>query len=586
MRRLLATTALLGGLVAGLLPGAASAQTIFPINRAEILAGSRFDVKVEFAGVVARDALRVTLNGKPLDEAFGKAAEFVEREDGQAASSLVLRDAVLATPGRYVLQASDGQNTASVSWEVYAAPGQRRAQNVILFVGDGMTVANVTAARILSRGIEEGRYRSTLAMDNLPRMATVGTSGSDSIATDSANSAAAYNTGHKSAVNALNVYASRARGTLDHPKVETIASLVRRQLGMSIGIVTTAEIQDATPAAVFAHTRRRNDYIPITDQLLAAQPEVVMGGGSASFLPRSTPGSRRADERNMIDAFRQAGYVFGDSAESMTAAAADPNTRRLLGLFNLGNMDGALDRFYLRQGTVGRFPNQPDLTEQTRAALQVLSRNPAGFFLMVESGSIDKFNHPLDWERSVYETIMLDNALKVALDWAANRDDTLIVVVPDHNHGMSITGTVDDNRPGTEMREKVGVYEQAGFPNYPAADARGYPPRVDVSRRLAVFFANFPDYYETFRPHLEGPNVPAVAQQGQANRFMANERYREANPGGLLREGNIPRSNAQAVHTVDDVILRATGPGSERFQGFVDNTMVFRAMAEALGLGR
>ena len=413
-------------------------------------------------------------------------------------------------------------------------------------------------------------------------MATVGTSGTDSIATDSANSASAYNTGHKSGVNALGVYVSRAANTLDHPRVETLGEVVKRQLGMSVGIVTNTEIQDATPAGVFAHTRRRSDYIPITDQMLAFAPEVAMGGGSASFLPQSVPGSRRRDEKDMIAAFKAQGYAFADTAAALSAAA-DPNTRRLLGLFNLGNMDGALDRFYLKRGTVGRFPDQPDLTEQVSAALQVLERNPAGFYLMIESGLIDKFNHPLDWERSVYDTILLDHTLKVVLDWAGTRNDTLVIVVPDHTHGVGIIGTVRDEVQAEQMRDKVSVYADAGFPNYPAPDARGYPPSVDVSRRLAMFYASFPDYYESYKPNLDGPRVPAV-RSGASGPYVANERANV--PGAQLRIGNLPRDAEQGVHSMDDALLRATGPGSDRLHGFVDNTFVFRAMAEALGLGR
>ena len=178
-------------------------------------------------------------------------------------------------------------------------------------------------------------------------------------------------------------------------------------------------------------------------------------------------------------------------------------------------MDGALDRKFLKGGTVGKFPDQPDLTEQVTAALDVLSRNPEGFFLMVESGMIDKYTHVLDMERAVYDTIMLDNAVRLARDWARTRgDDTLILVLADHNHPVSLIGTIEDDMtkaPDRALRERVRVYEQAGFPNYPAPDAHGYPPRVDVSRRLAMFSASAPDYYETFRPKLDGPNDPTVA---------------------------------------------------------------------------
>jgi alkaline phosphatase len=562
--------------------GSAGAQVVYPIDRAEILAGSRFDLKVEFPGVADPARVRVTVNGQDHAAALGRAAEFTAREDGKDASALVLRGVSIPQPGTYAVTATDGDRTATVTWEVYAAPQPRRAKNVVLMIGDGMAIANVTAARLLHGQMTEGRYRRTLAMDGLPAMATVGTSGTDSIVTDSANSASAYNTGHKSAANALGVYASRSTGNLDHPHVETLGEVVKRQLGMSVGIVTNTEIQDATPAGVFAHTRRRADYIPITDQMLAFAPDVAMGGGSASFLPQSTPGSRRRDERDVIAAFKERGYAFAGTAAALSAAA-DPGTRKLLGLFNLGNMDGALDRFYLKKGNVSRFPEQPDLTEQVAAALQVLERNPAGFYLMIESGLIDKFNHPLDWERSVYDTIMLDRTLKVVLDWAGARNDTLVIVVPDHTHGVGIVGTVRDDVQAEQMRDKVSVYADAGFPNYPPPDARGYPPSVDVSRRLAMFYAAFPDYYESYKPNLDGPRVPAV-RSGANGPYVANERGNM--PGAQLRVGNLPRDAEQGVHSMDDALLRATGPGSDRLHGFVDNTFVFRAMAEALGLGR
>ena len=574
--------AALFGLAALATAGAAHAQVVYPIDRAEILAGSRFDLKVEFPGIADPARVRVTVNGQDHADVLGRAADFMAREDGKDASALLLRGVSIARPGTYAVTATDGDRTATVTWTVYAAPGPRRAKNVILMIGDGMAMANVTAARILAGEIKEGRYLRTLTMDGLPAMATVGTSGTDSVVTDSANSQSAYNTGHKSAVNALGVYASRAANTLDHPKVETLGEIVKRQLGMSVGIVTNTEIQDATPAGVFAHTRRRSDYVPITDQMLAFGPEVAMGGGSASFLPQSVPGSRRRDEKDMIAAFRSQGYAFADTASALSVAA-DPGTRKLLGLFNLGNMDGALDRFYLKKGTVSRFPEQPDLTEQVSAALQVLERNPNGFYLMIESGLIDKFNHPLDWERSVYDTILLDKTLKVVLDWAGSRNDTLVIVVPDHTHGVGIVGTVRDEVQAEQMRDKVSVYADAGYPNYPPPDARGYPPSVDVSRRLAMFYASFPDYYETYKPNLDGPRVPAV-RSGASGPYVANERANV--PGAQLRLGNLPRDAEQGVHSADDALLRATGPGSDRLHGFVDNTFVFRAMAEALGLGR
>jgi alkaline phosphatase len=244
-------------------------------------------------------------------------------------------------------------------------------------------------------------------------------------------------------------------------------------------------------------------------------------------------------------------------------------------------MDGVLDRKFLKQGTVPSFPEQPDLVDMVRTALTVLARHDDGFVLMVESGLIDKYSHPLDWERAVMDTIMLDRAVAAAKEFAAARNDTLILATADHTHGLSLVGTVDDTARGPEMRDKVGIYEKAGFPNYPPANDEGYPTRLDVSRRLAIFFSAFPDYYETYRPKLDGPFVPAVVAPDKS--YVANDKYPDA-AGAVLRLGNLPHSAPQGVHSGEDVVLTAMGPGAERVRGFLDNTEVFRIIVDALGL--
>jgi alkaline phosphatase len=583
MRAVLAATAL----IAALLPAsAASAQTVYPIDRADILVGSRFDFKVEFPALADPAKVAVTLNGKDLAQIFRKAATFVEREDGKDQSALILRDVSLTEPGSYDVRVTDGTRTRDLRWNVYAT-GPRKAKNVILFIGDGMSLAHRVAARVLAKGIAEGKAFGKLAIDDMPHMALVATAGSDSIITDSANSASAYATGHKAAVNAMGVYADRTRDLLDDPKVETVTSLAQRMRAMAVGIVTNTEIEDATPAAMVAHIRRRSEYDRIVEQFFAAKPDVLMGGGRANFLPKSAEGSKRKDESDFVTQFRDAGYGVALTGPEMTALADDPKTTKLLGLFTLGNMDGALDRKILKGGTVGKFPQQPDLTEEVAAALKVLSRNEAGFFLMVESGMIDKYTHLLDMERAVYDTIMLDNAVKLARDWASARgDDTLILVLADHTHPVGLVGTIEDDMasvPNVPMRERVRVYERAGFPNYPAPDAEGYPGRVDVSRRLALFSASLPDHYETFRPKLDNPNDPTVAGK-EPGTYVANERYKGV-PGAVLRLGNLPAMINADVHSGEDVVLTASGPGSDRVRGQMDNTEVFRVIAEALGLG-
>ncbi len=576
-RACLLAVALLVG-TASLASTSASAQAIYPAHRTEILAGARFDFKVEFPNAPAAADTAVTINGRPPAEVFGKASNFVVNEDNWGRSALWLRDAELPKPGRYLVEARGGGATTTATWDVFATK-PRVAKNIILFIGDGMSVAHRTAARMLSKGIENGRYGGQLAMDDMPSMALVSTSGIEFIVTDSANSMSAYVTGHKTCGGAMGVYCAANRSPLDHPRVETLATLAKRRLGMAVGIVTTTEVVDATPGAMLAHTASRQQRNEIAGMLLDAAPEVLMGGGRAYFQPKSAPGSKRADETDLIAQFRQRGYRTAATAAELSVIARDQTAGRVLGLFHPSNIDGALDRRVTKRGTVQKYPDQPDLTDMVRTSLAVLARKPEGFFLMVESGRIDQFSHALDWERAVYETILLDNAVKVAKDWAETRSDTLIVVVPDHGHPVSIIGTIDDSRPGTRLRDKMAVYD-AKFPNYPPPDQDGYPATVDVSRRLAFVFGGVPDHCATGKPAESGywPTQP-VPKGGE---YVANEQHCGA--GATRLPGNLPRQIGAGVHAADDVILTASGPGAEQFRGHLENTRVFRALATALGL--
>jgi alkaline phosphatase len=222
------------------------------------------------------------------------------------------------------------------------------------------------------------------------------------------------------------------------------------------------------------------------------------------------------------------------------------------------------------------------------AALKILSRNKNGFVLMVESARIDKYSHSLDPERAMFDAIMLDDAVKQAKQWAkAHGDNTLILVTADHSHAVSVVGTVDDTKPGTDMRNKVGTYNDAGFPNYPAPDAAGYPNKVDVSRRLRLVFGSYPDHYDTFAPHMDGEFVPAL--RNAEGVMVANEKYKDET-GAVLRVGNLPNKGPGAansgVHTGDDVVLTAMGPGASKVHGQMENSDLFRVIAEALALGQ
>ncbi|MCJ8054746.1 alkaline phosphatase [Shinella curvata] len=570
---------------ATILAGAAQAATVYPLDRATILVGSPFDFKVEFDAVVKPEDVKVTVNGQDYEAIFGKKADFVaeekDKEDKVLGSALILRGLTIGTAGAYKVEVSAGDEAKSVAWDVYETVAEPKAKNIIFMIADGLSVAHRTGARIMSKGMTEGKANGRLAMDDIPPVAFIGTSSTHSIATDSANTASAYMTGHKSRVNALGVYADRTPDSLDDPKVETIAEALRRSTKKSVGIVTTAEVEDATPAALVSHTRKRADKAEIVGMMFDVKPDVLFGGGSAYFLGKDVPGSKRKDDKDYIAEFKNAGYALATDKTEL-AAAAGSNQEKLLGLFHTGNMDVTLDREFLKKGTVEKFPNQPGLVDMTQAALDKLSKNPEGFFLMVEAASVDKMSHPLDWDRALVETIEFDKAVAVAREFADKNPDTLIVVTGDHTHGVAIIGTVDDEKPGTDMREKVGTYDNAGFPNYEDKDGNGYPDRVDVSRRLFMAANNGPDHYETFRPKLDGPFVPAV--QNEAKEYVANEAYKDV-PGAVFVQGNIPKDEDSGVHAVDDIVLQAAGPGSEGFRGYMEQSDVYRVLADAFALG-
>ncbi|TNH06413.1 alkaline phosphatase [Testudinibacter sp. TR-2022] len=563
------------------LPLSAVAQTIYPIDRATMMADGKFDFKVEFDEIVSPDQVSILINGNDFKDVLGSSnVEFIEKEDGKDVSALWLRNVSIKQAGDYKVEAKAGEQQSAVNWTVYQTPDVAKAKNVIFFLGDGLSVAHRTGARILSKGVTEGKANSLLAMDTLPITGFIGTSSTDAITADSANTMSAYMTGHKSAINALGVYVSRSDDNLNHPKQETLGEVIKRKTNKSVGIVTDSEIQDATPAAVVAHTRRRADKDKITGMLFEVKPDVILGGGSAYFLPQSVPGSKRKDELNYVEMFKNDGYKLVTSNTELTSIPQD--TKQLLGLFHTGNMDTVLDRRFLTDNGVSKkFPDQPDLTTMTQTALDVLSQNPDGFVLVVESSLIDKASHPLDWERAIMSTIMFDQSIDIAKKFAETHPDTLIIVTGDHTHGISLIGTVDDDKPGDEMREKVGVYAAAGYPNYEDKNGDGYPDKLDVSKRLAVFFNNYPDYYETFRPKLDGQFVPAL--KNEKDEYVANEAYKNI-PGAVLRTGILPKSESTGVHAIDDIVIQAQGPGSEAIKGYMENSDIFKVIVDSLAI--
>ena len=240
---------------------------------------------------------------------FRQSGTFVEREDGQDASSLVLRDVQLDEARQLHGRAGDGTRRREVTWTVYAT-GPRKAKNVILFIGDGMSPAHRVAARILSKGIAEGKASASSRSTTCRIWRWSATAGSDSIITDSANSASAYATGHKSAVNAMGVYADRTARSVRRPEGRDHHRAWPSAARLAVGIVTNTEIEDATPAAMVAHTRRRADLDRDRRAIFRRQARCADGRRRWPISCRkAAPGSKRKDDNDYSRNFRDAGYT-------------------------------------------------------------------------------------------------------------------------------------------------------------------------------------------------------------------------------------------------------------------------------------
>lgn len=595
---LLAGSALWGGVM-----GAQAADVrILPVDTAKFWAGARFDFDVEVANAKHLQQVDVKVNGVDAEKFFGKKAELKDLGNGVTSYRI---DAVAfpkAGPVEVTVQAKDstGTSSAAAGYQVVKEASQKKAKNVILFVGDGMSLQAREVARILSKGMTNGKYNDLLAMEKLEHNAVITTSGYDSLVTDSANSASAYATGHKSVVNAMGVYEDSTKDPLDDPKVENISEILKRTKGMSIGIITQAESTDATPAAMVGHTRRRalQDFLAKDYLEDYHRPDVIMGGGSARYIPKDVPGSKRKDSVNVISEFEKKGYTFVSTSQEMKAA---PSDKPLLGLFHTGTMNVYIDREMLKNPKVLKgFDDQPNLMDMTQKSLDILSKNPNGFFAMIEGASIDKQLHVMDWQRAAYDTIEFDKSIEYAEKWAKEHgDDTLIIVLADHAHGISISGTYHE-RDGKKGSEAVRTYANSVFPTFTDADKDGFPDNPDPDVTLAIQYANHPEYYENYH-FMKTPTPPALAVTETKEEAVTNgdkveyhqvsQTSSKANPARIhpgdpaeLVPANTPKSDPQECHAADDILLNAGGPGSDYFHGTMDNTEVFFGILRALGI--
>jgi alkaline phosphatase len=457
-----------------------------------------------------------------------------------------------------------------------------------------MTTNMITAARLIGHKSINGRYQTKMQMDKFPVLGHQMTHSLDSFITDSANSATALYTGHKSTVNALGVYADSSKSPFDDPKIETIAEIFHRIWKGGVGIVSTAFIADATPAALTAHTRDRGQYGPVVDSFLHgitnytwtkwSGPDVLFGGGAEQFIPG--PGS--FEGLDYYKQFAKEGYTV---VQNKTAMDAAKNTTKILGIFSVSNMAKWLDRNVYPENLKGQKNSpdgkeedaldQPGLKEMTLKAIDVLDARHAdkGWFLMSEAASIDKQMHTLDYDRALGELLELDDTVKATIEKLKSMgqlENTLVLVTADHGHGFDVMGSVDTkylNEQTTDRKKRgaIGTYQNSGLSQYTVetnaslhyTEGTNFPANWDPRYSLFSGLSADPDRRENYQVHKDGPREPAINLTEKAD-FTVN--YIDAVTGFIVN-GTLPVSNDQGVHSLTDVPVFAMGPCQELFGG-------------------
>ena len=340
------------------------------------------------------------------------------------------------------------------------------AKNVILLIGDGMGFPQLTLARIDKAGENLSDYASVeLFMDGMEQTGYVSTFSANSFVTDSAPAATAMATGHKTNNGVIGQDATAITKMKDGKNLTTILELAEKA-GFSTGLITTTRITHATPAGFYAHVDNRDNESEIADQLSKSNVEVILGGGLQYFVGKndSVPTgkeSKRNDDRNLLADFASQGYAFVYNGTAFQKVDAK-KTEKLLGLFESSHLQYELERQSAKE-------MDPSLAEMTEKAIGILSKNPKGFFLMVEGGRIDHAGHERNLSKIVPDTLAFDEAVKTALDFASQKNDTLVLVTADHECGGLVL------QPENLVEYEGGVID----PIFASGTARTPGPRYD-----------------------------------------------------------------------------------------------------------
>lgn len=448
-----------------------------------------------------------------------------------------------------------------------ARAGEPGPRNVILFLGDGMGVSTVTAARILA-GQQQGRdgEEYALAFESFPNVALIKTYNVDAQVADSAGTMSAIMTGIKTRIGHISVAPDAMHGDCPAALSHAVPTLLEQaeDAGFATGVISTARLTHATPAATYAHVPDRDwesdANLPsnaaaagcrdIARQLIEFDHgdgiELALGGGRAAFLPASEDDpehegvkGQRVDGRDLTREWVQArdGAAYVWNRQGFAAlSAADPGP--VLGLFEPSHMQYEADRANDPSG-------EPSLSEMTRFAIDKLSRNSRGYFLMVEGGRIDHGHHAGNAYRALTDAVAMSEAVQTALD-ATDRADTLILVTADHSHTMTISGYPKRGNPILgKVETPLGTL---------AMDGNGHP-------YTTIGYANGPGY----QPEL--PDLTDVDTEAL--------NYRQTAAVPLPSE----------THGGEDVAAYASGPNAEALRGVMEQNRIYFVLRDALFSG-
>lgn len=465
----------------------------------------------------------------------------------------------------------DGENFISRSKKF--AGQVSRAKNVILFIGDGMGISTITASRILEGQMRgESGEENSLSFEEFPFVALSKTYAVNQQTTDSAAAMTAIITGVKTDSGVLSVDQNVVRGdykTIKGNELPTILELAE-QRGLSTGIVTTATVTDATPGATYAHVAERgwesdvdlppearaNGVSDIARQLIEFPYgdglEVALGGGRAKFLPSATDDpeytdkkGERLDGRDLTAEWtrknQNSQYVWN---KTQFDAVKPKKTKHLLGLFDVSELRYEHDRIKDKAG-------EPSLTEMTTKAIDILSSNKKGYFLMVEAEGIDTAHHEGNAYRALTETIELSNAVRAALA-KVDLKDTLIIVTADHSHTFSISGypTRGNNILGMVLPNDA----QGNAKTQPALDINGLPyTTLNYANGIGVTSSSS-------RPTLRNDETTAPDYKQEALVPLEGE-----------------------THGGEDTAIFAVGAGANMVRGVMEENWIFQVIKESFG---